>query len=229
MRAWNKLDEFTSATRKTRRWKKRYLVSRRRKLLWKINFKIKTEELAAGRQNIQTQQTKIVIVEKSVIEQKKKIERLIRDLEGSAAVGANAGVVSSQMEEIMHALREHEKEVNNLQGELTRLNLAAATPTGHDFRPNSVSASREGERRLDRTEHQLALQEIQLSEQDLQIQMLEATSYNGTYIWKSTITADDFKKLLLVRCHRFIALRSTLDGLGTKSVPVSIPMVMVWA
>ncbi|KAJ7365561.1 TNF receptor-associated factor 3 [Desmophyllum pertusum] len=88
------------------------------------------------------------------------------------------------MEEIMHTLREHEKEVNNLQGELTRLNLAAATPTGHDFRPNSVSASREGERRLDRTEHQLALHEIQLSEQDLQIQMLEATSYDGTYIWK---------------------------------------------
>ncbi|KAJ7361791.1 TNF receptor-associated factor 3 [Desmophyllum pertusum] len=122
--------------------------------------------------------------EKSVIEQKKEIEKLLHDLEGSAAVGANAGVVSSQMEEIMHTLREHEKEVNNLQGELTRLNLAAATPTGHDFRPNSVSASREGERRLDRTEHQLALHEIQLSEQDLQIQMLEATSHDGTYIWK---------------------------------------------
>ncbi|KAJ7361783.1 TNF receptor-associated factor 3 [Desmophyllum pertusum] len=143
-----------------------------------------TEELAAARQNIQTQQTKIVIVENSVIEQKKEIEKLLHDLEGSAAVGANAGVVSSQMEEIMHTLREHEKEVNNLQGELTRLNLAAATPTGHDFRPNSVSASRECERRLDRTEHQLALHEIQLSEQDLQIQMLEATSYDGTYIWK---------------------------------------------
>ncbi|KAJ7361790.1 Glycosyl transferases group 1 [Desmophyllum pertusum] len=139
---------------------------------------------------------------KEMEEKKKEIEKLLRDLEGSAAVGANAGVVSSQMEEIMHALREHEKEVNNLQGELTRLNLAAATPTGHDFRPNSVSAFREGERRLDRTEHQLALQEIQLSEQDLQIQMLEATSYNGTYIWKSTITADDFKKLLLEDGHQ---------------------------
>ncbi|KAJ7361786.1 hypothetical protein OS493_014427 [Desmophyllum pertusum] len=81
-----------------------------------------TEELAAARQNIQTQQTKIVIVEKSVIEQKKEIEKLLHDLEGSAAVGANAAVVSSQMEEIMHTLREHETEVNNLQGELTRLN-----------------------------------------------------------------------------------------------------------
>ncbi|KAJ7365563.1 TNF receptor-associated factor 3 [Desmophyllum pertusum] len=134
-----------------------------------------TEELAAARQNIQTQQTKIVIVEKSVIEQKKEIEKLLRDLEDGQR---------QLMEEIMHTLREHEKEVDNLQGELTRLNLAAATPTGHDFRPNSVSASRECEKRLDRTKHQLALHEIQLSEQDLQIQMLEATSYNGTYIWK---------------------------------------------
>ncbi|KAJ7370618.1 TNF receptor-associated factor 3 [Desmophyllum pertusum] len=49
-----------------------------------------TEELAAARQNIQTQQTKIVIVEKSVIEQKKEIEKLLHDLEESAAVGANA-------------------------------------------------------------------------------------------------------------------------------------------
>ena len=30
----------------------------------------------------------------------------------------------------------------------------------------------------------MALHEVQLSEQDMQIQMLEATSYNGTYIWK---------------------------------------------
>ena len=47
-----------------------------------------------------------------------------------------------------------------------------------------VFAHHSCERRLDRAEHQLDLHEIQLSEQDLQIQMLAATSYDGVYLWK---------------------------------------------
>ena len=143
-----------------------------------------TEELVAARQNIQTQQTKISIVEKSVLEQKKEIENLIRGLETSVTPsGANADVVSFQMEEIVNTIKRHEDKVNDLQSELAHLKISAATRNGHDVTVNS-SSSREYERRLDRTEHQLSLHEIQLSEQDMQIQMLEATSYNGTYIWK---------------------------------------------
>ena len=143
-----------------------------------------TEELAAARQNIQTQHTKIAIVEKSVLEQKKEIENLIRGLETSVAPsGANADVVSSQMEEIMNAIKRHEEKVNNLQSDLAHLKISAGTQNAHEVRENS-SSSHECERRLDRAEHQLALHEIQLSEQDMQVQMLEATSYNGTYIWK---------------------------------------------
>ena len=143
-----------------------------------------TEELVAARQNIQTQQTKISIVEKSIFEQKKEIENLIRGLETSVTPsGANADVVSFQMEEIVNTIKRHEDKVNDLQSELAHLKISAATRNGHDVTVNS-SSSREYERRLDRTEHQLSLHEIQLSEQDMQIQMLEATSYNGTYIWK---------------------------------------------
>ena len=143
-----------------------------------------TEELAAARQNIQTQHTKISIVEKSVLEQKKEIENILRVFKPSVTPsGANADVVSFQMEEIMDTMKRHEDKVNSLQSELAHLKTSAATPSDHDFRVNS-SSSRESERRLDRAEHQLALHEIQLSEQDMQIQMLEATSYNGTYIWK---------------------------------------------
>ena len=143
-----------------------------------------TEELAAARQNIQSQQTKICIVEKSVLEQKKEIEKLVRDLETSMPVGSNADIISSQMEEIINTLKGHEQKVNNLQSELARLHMSSPIPRGHDHsRPNIVSSG-ETERRLNRTEHQLALHEIQLSEQDMQIQMLEATSHNGTYIWK---------------------------------------------
>ena len=143
-----------------------------------------TEELAAARQNIQTQHTKISIVEKTVLEQKKDIENFFRGLEASVTPsGANADVVSSQMDEIVNTIKRHEDKVKNLQSELANLKVSASTPNSHDFRVN-LSSSRECERRLDRAEHQLALHEIQLSEQDMQIQMLEATSYNGTYIWK---------------------------------------------
>ena len=141
-----------------------------------------TEELAVARQNMQTQQTKMSVIEKSVFEQKKEIESLLRGLEASATPsGAKAAVVSSQMEEIVDTIKRHEDKVNSLQRELGHLKTSAATPNGHDY---TSSPSRERERRLDRVEHKLALHEIQLSEQDMQIQMLEATSYNGTYIWK---------------------------------------------
>ena len=145
-----------------------------------------TDELAAARQNMQTQHTKISIVEKTVLEQKKDIENLLRGLETSVTPsghGANADVVSSQMDKIVNTIRRHEDKVKNLQSELAHLKISAATPNGNGFSFNS-SSSRECERRLDRAEHQMALHEIQLSEQDMQIQMLEATSYNGAYIWK---------------------------------------------
>ena len=135
------------------------------------------EELAAARINIQTQQTKISVIEKSLGEQRRDTEKLLRELEGTRS-GANGDVFFSQMDEILDTLRQHEMTVNSLQIDLMHLKA-----TGEEGTTNS-SSNRLCEGRLDRTEHQLALHEIQLSEQDMQIQMLEATSYNGTYIWK---------------------------------------------
>ena len=144
------------------------------------------EQAAAARQNIQTQQTKLSHVENSILELKRTAEKLLADLRVFEASRTIEDFVSSQMEEIMKTLREHEKEVNSLQGEVARLKLSPATPKGaSDYQPNQgVGLASEYECRLDRNEHQLALHDIQLSDQDMQIQMLEATSYNGTYIWK---------------------------------------------
>ena len=144
------------------------------------------EQAAAARQNIQTQQTKLSHVENFILELKRTAEKLLADLRVFEASGTIEDFVSSQMEEIMKTLREHEKEVNSLQGEVARLKLSPATPKGaSDYQTNQgVGLASEYERRLDRHEHQLALHDIQLSDQDMQIQMLEATSYNGTYIWK---------------------------------------------
>ena len=140
------------------------------------------EELAAARINIQTQQTKISVMEKSLCEQRRDTGKLLRELEGARSE-ANGDMVFAQMDEIMNTLRQHEMTVNSLQSDLMRLKAASLTRTGDEGTTNSAS-NHACERRLDRTEHQLALHEIQLSEQDMQIQMLEATSYNGTYIWK---------------------------------------------
>ncbi|PFX22552.1 TNF receptor-associated factor 3-like [Stylophora pistillata] len=143
-------------------------------------------ELAAARQNIQTQQTKLSMVENSMIEQKRTTEKLLGNLKVFEASRTKGDLVSSQMEEIMNTLREHERKVSSLHGEVARLKLSPANPKGaSDYSPNSaVSLTRESERRLERNEHQLALHDIQLSDHDMQIQMLEATSYNGTYFWK---------------------------------------------
>jgi len=138
-----------------------------------------TEELAYARQNIQMQHTKISIVEKFVLEQQKEIGNILRSLPLMGPTGANTDVVSSQVEEIVNTIKRHEDKVSNvLQRELTCLKISTATPNARDVIVNS-SSSRECEGQLDRAEHQLALHEIQLSEQDMQIQMLEAA-----YIWK---------------------------------------------
>ena len=142
-----------------------------------------TEELVAARNNIQTQQTKINLIEKSVSDQQRDLDKLHHDLE-AVGRGANGDVVSSQMEEILNTVREHEMRVNTLQSELACLKGTRLTPKDNEPGPSSASSHHSCERRLDRTEHQLALHEIQLSEQDLQIQMLEATSYDGVYLWK---------------------------------------------
>ena len=142
-----------------------------------------TEELVAARINVQTQQTKISRIEKSISDQQKDFEKLYHDLE-AVKQGENDPVVSSQMKEILDSVREHERKVQCLQSELESLRVS---PRGrNDLGVQSLSGSSHlsCERRLDRTEHQLALHEIQLSEQDLQVRMLEATSYDGVYLWK---------------------------------------------
>ena len=142
-----------------------------------------TEELVAARINVQTQQTKISRIEKSISDQQKDFEKLYHDLE-AVKQGENDPVVSSQMKEILDSVREHERKVQCLQSELESLRVS---PRGrNDLGVQSLSGSSHlsCEQRLDRTEHQLALHEIQLSEQDLQVRMLEATSYDGDYLWK---------------------------------------------
>ena len=137
-------------------------------------------ELAAAKVSLQTQQNKISVVEREISEQRKDMDKLLRDVKSAGNV--NGGIVSLQMDEILKTLREHEIKMTQLQDELRR--LTGKTLTGYEPPRVNNESNPTCERRLDRAEHQLALHEIQLSEQNLQIEMLEATSYNGVYIWK---------------------------------------------
>ena len=137
-----------------------------------------TEELVVARINIQTQQTKLSRIEKSISDQQKDFEKLYHDLEALKRAGEN------EPEEILHSAREHERKVQCLQSELESWRVSPRSRNDFGVQSLSRSSHLSCERGLDRTEHQLALHEIQLSEQDLQVRMLEATSYDGDYLWK---------------------------------------------
>ena len=140
------------------------------------------EELEAAKINIQTQHSRLSIIERSICEQGRDMEKLLHDLKSVADKG-NREAISFQMQEILNTIKQHEAEMGSLKNKLARPRVIGQTK--HDNEPYGNSFStRACDRRLDRAEHQLNLHEIQLSEQDTQIRMLEATSYNGDYVWK---------------------------------------------
>jgi len=140
------------------------------------------EELVAARINIQTQQTKISVIEGSLREQGRGMGKLLHDLK-SVADNENRDAVSFHMQEILNTIKHHEAELAILQKKVAHTRIVGQARHDNELHGDS-SSTRACDRRLDRAEHQLTLHEIQLSEQDAQIQMLEATSYNGDYVWK---------------------------------------------
>ena len=72
-----------------------------------------------------------------------------------------------------------------LAEDMRRLNQAQLRP----HYPASASAGG-SDHRFDRVEHSLALHEIQLADQDLKLQIMETTSYDGIFLWK----IDEFQR-----------------------------------
>ena len=94
--------------------------------------------------------------------------------------------VTAQLQEFQTALRQHDHKLAALERDLAR----GASRPGPASGPRSLAAAGGSDRRLDRNEHQLTLHDITLSEHDLKIKLLEATSYDGSYVWK----IDDWKR-----------------------------------
>ena len=101
----------------------------------------------------------------------------------SVADEGNRDAVSFQLQEILNTIKQHEAEMASLKNKLASPRVVGQMKHDNELYGHSFS-TRACDRRLDRAEHQLKLHELQLSEQDVQIQTLEATSYNGDYVWK---------------------------------------------
>lgn len=135
------------------------------------------EVLAAAVRDMHALQTRVANAERILSEHNKDLSNFRQQL-GSLRDTATFEQFSVQMEEFRVAIQEHEVQLVTLKREAMKV---------VDHRPsaasgNSVSVASEA--RMDRHEHQLALHDVNLAEQDIKIQMLEATSYDGMYIWK---------------------------------------------
>ena len=187
------------------------------------------ETLAATRQDLRTQQMKLCIVERNVSEQKNELTKVREKLNASNGKDAlHETQVTAQLEECMNFLRATEGRIRNLERELGQ--LKAATLQQHGSRSLSHSASSISvERRLDKNEHQVAVCDIQLADHGLKLQILEATSYDGQFIWRLTTGRGATTKRSAVKQLHCTALRSMSADLDIRSVPVYTPTGTEWA
>ena len=141
---------------------------------------VQNEALAAAKQDFRSQQMKLDMLDKSLAEQKKEIVQFRQKLQNSASSTEDADAIIPQMREVLSALELHEQRFSDLERDLAKLPVRNS---GAEFSPRSLTGVG-NERRQERNEHQLTLHEIRLSEQDMKMQMLQATSYDGNFIWK---------------------------------------------
>ena len=140
------------------------------------------EKLATTVQDVRAYQHRLGKVERTIMEHRREITQTRQRMDMVTAAGATSDQLIRQFEEVRATMRDHDNKMSFIEREITRLGTGVAAQVGPRSlgQPNLLSC----ERRLDRNEHQLALHDIQLAEHDLKVQMLEATSYDGMYLWK---------------------------------------------
>ncbi|XP_031572712.1 TNF receptor-associated factor 3-like isoform X1 [Actinia tenebrosa] len=137
------------------------------------------EVLAYTKQDLQTQGTKMGILEKNITKQKEELVKLKEILDNIQHERGSDTVIESQIGEIISLLESQGKRISDLEGQLIQDRETSGLGTSY-LAKNSMSSGR----RLERNEHICALSEARINQHDIRLQMLEATSYDGTYIWK---------------------------------------------
>lgn len=148
------------------------------KEMFEERMKESREALSYTKQDLQTQQTKLGIIEKSITKQKEEMGKLREIIDNIQHEKGSDIVLESQMGEMISLLESQGKRITDLEGELIR-DRETGMSTSY-LATNSMSS----DRRLERNENICALSEARINQHDIRLQMLEATSYDGTYIWK---------------------------------------------
>ncbi|KAK3745541.1 hypothetical protein QZH41_012459 [Actinostola sp. cb2023] len=131
------------------------------------------EVVALTKQDFQTLQMKVGIMEKHLDQQKNNLAQIRQTLQSLQNETESETAVQSQMMEIVSLVQDQEKRLNELNHQ---------EHSGVGTRSFGYASS--SQRRLDRNEHMCATNEVMITEHDLRLQMLEATSYDGCYMWK---------------------------------------------
>lgn len=167
---------------------------------YEARLALQNEALALNKQTLSTHQVKLMRVEENVEAQRKGMDELRKSVE----TFMNSKQSKQASDEVKQRLDLQDERLAVLGNEIARFGDAAGGPRARsrDFE----RASSPSHHRFDRVEHSLSLHEIQLADQDLKLQILETTSYDGTFLWK----IDEFQR-------RF---RESVDG---KTISIYSP------
>lgn len=171
---------------------------------YEARLALQNETLALNKQTLSTHQVKLTRVEENVEAQRKGMAELRKSVE----TFINSKQSKQASDEVKQRLNFQDERLALLANEVTRLGAAAegSRARSRDFERASLPSVAGSDHRFDRVEHSLTLHEIQLADQDLKLQILETTSYDGTFLWK----IDDFQR-------RF---RESVDG---KTISIYSP------
>ena len=147
---------------------------------YEARLALQTEALALNKQTLSTHQVKLARVEENVDAQRKNMDELRKGVETmiKSKESKQAG------DDVMQRLNFQDERLAVLADEVTRLGAAGSRARPRDFEPASMSSLAGSDHRFDNVEHSIALHEIQLADQDLKLQIMETTSYDGFFLWK---------------------------------------------
>lgn len=141
---------------------------------YEARLALQSEALALNKQTLSTHQVKLARVEENVDSQRKNMDELRKSVE--ALVQAKESKHAS--EEVMRRINFQDERLALLAEEVARFGATGSRP-----QPGNLESGRD-DHRFGNVEHSIALHEIKLADQDLKLQIMETTCYDGCFLWK---------------------------------------------
>ncbi len=144
------------------------------------------KKLEATQNQLSTIQTEVKSLENEVFEIRQKGESLkeslvILDKKSGPNMIRDVDSLKLQTQQMEHKVKMLVEKVSGMEKAAGK----AFSYSGHMSLPTGKAKSSDDlDRRAERIENQLALQDVQMAELNLKLQLLESTSFNGVLIWK---------------------------------------------